>query len=355
MVSNLTSNLKVLFFHSNGPDYLASGLFHGLRSILGRDCVDMPRFDCMYSPLVPGLKDKIRGNGFSLYGLLPDILDLTEERFLIWHEGLMNFDYFIVADIWNSWETYLKLRQRVPLEKIVIIDGADQSRLFPFANWAGDFKVNLINLLFGFNRRIKYFKREIPFSSQEFLGVGKIIPDVFIRKFIPLQLIPISFSIPKEKITLVDFRNKDQVFPSNVVDEEVSIMGGNKAVFTPLGKKVYKFHREDEYYHDIQRSKYGVTTRRSGWDCLRHYEYAANGAVLCFKNAHLKPTNCAPHGLNETNSIFYNNYQDLMAKISAVTEERYRELLSNTYSWIESKTTVAVAHNFLQQLQQLSK
>jgi len=37
--------------------------------------------------------------------------------------------------------------------------------------------------------------------------------------------------------------------------------------------------------------------KRGGWDCLRHYEIAAAGAVPCVRQLEGKPSSCAPHGL----------------------------------------------------------
>src|SRR5215475_467028 len=59
--------MKVLFVtNAHGADYLCDVAFHGLRSLLGPDCVDSTRMDFMYQ----------NGKDYffhSLYKLLPDI------------------------------------------------------------------------------------------------------------------------------------------------------------------------------------------------------------------------------------------------------------------------------------------
>ena len=45
----------------------------------------------------------------------------------------------------------------------------------------------------------------------------------------------------------------------------------------------YAFEDEHAYYEDLRRARYGITVKRAGWDCLRHYELAANGCVPCFR------------------------------------------------------------------------
>ena len=108
------------------------------------------------------------------------------------------------------------------------------------------------------------------------------------------------------------------------------------------------FDTEHEYYRDIQQSKYCITTKRSGWDCLRHYEIAANRSVICFKNLHLKPVKCAPHGLIPgPNCLSYSNYDDLMDQISLIDESAYQHLQSNCFDWVLSHTTVACARRLI--------
>ena len=59
--------MKVLYLHHNQPDYLAESLLHGLRTLLGKNCVDVPRYDSMYTPITDKMRSKLRGNGFTLF------------------------------------------------------------------------------------------------------------------------------------------------------------------------------------------------------------------------------------------------------------------------------------------------
>jgi len=152
------------------------------------------------------------------------------------------------------------------------------------------------------------------------------------------QTHPIGFSMPAEKITRVTADSKLKLFPDQLIDEEIANNVTDK-IYNPLGSDQRYFETESDYYEDLQLSKYGITGKRGGWECMRHYEMAGNGSVLCFKNLKNKPFTCAPHGLNETNCIDYKDYKDLMQKINSVTTREYEQLLYQTYKWVEENTT----------------
>ena len=73
---------------------------------------------------------------------------------------------------------------------------------------------------------------------------------------------------------------------------------------------------------DLARSRFAITTRRGGWDCLRHYEIAAAGAVPCFRQLEAKPARCAPHGLRPgSNCLSYHDWPDLRRQVAGITPE----------------------------------
>lgn len=75
---------------------------------------------------------------------------------------------------------------------------------------------------------------------------------------------PISFCIPAENI-VTDVPQKDKL----VAD-------------TQYNSRAFK--NEQEYYKEYQRSIYGHTKKKAGWDCLRHYEILANGCIPYFED-----------------------------------------------------------------------
>jgi hypothetical protein len=296
----------------------------------------------MYAPIKKGVLNKIRGYGFSLYGLLEDMPELEEERFFIWQKNIVAFDLYIIADIWNSWRMLDQLLEHVDPRKILIVDTGDTNRFFPWNNlktsWSGIWrKRRLVNHCLG------YAKREIPARWSEAVGpTRKLLPDSFCKALLPNNILPISFAIPASKISYITPAQKTQQFTKHIVDTDIA-----EVLHPHKHTSNYVFTSEQAYYADIQRSRYGITTKRSGWDCLRHYEFAANGAVLCFKHLNEKPAMSPPHGLNESNSICYADFQELQVKLQAITEKDYEQLLQNSYRWIEQHTTTAVAQRLI--------
>ncbi len=345
--------MKVLFLHTNQPDYLAESLFHGLRQLLGENCVDFPRYDSMYSPLTLGVKSKLRGYGFTLYGLLDEIESLKEERFFWRSEFILpKYDLVIIADIWSlAWLAY-ELSSVLDPRKMVILDGYDIPAFFPYVNMKyrlqkQPFSLFLsIFLLRRFNK-YKYFKREL-YGGVYTYSLDKYLPRQFLNlcKTIPKNSIPISFSIPQEKVWYGQVDDKIKDFPTHIVDGEV-------ASFVSNASEQYSFTSESEYYQDLRESRFGITTKRAGWDCMPHYEMAAQGCVLCFRDLDLKPESCAPHGLNESNSITYHNYDQLKEKIAALTLDEYVQLQKKTYEWINQNTTIERAKQFLELCSQI--
>jgi len=46
---------------------------------------------------------------------------------------------------------------------------------------------------------------------------------------------------------------------------------------------------EAEYKRDYRKAMFGVTRKKAGWDCMRHYEILASGAVPLFLDIQSAP------------------------------------------------------------------
>jgi hypothetical protein len=331
--------MRVLFFHSNSPDYLADSLFHGLRSLIGNDCVDVPRYDSMYKPLTEQIRAKLRGHGFTLYGLLEDDPALIPVRYY-WQSELTKYDLVVVSDIWRQWRLYQELRLVVRPERIAVIDGSDSPAWFPFSSRFA----TTPDAYFTYRSRSKYFKRELVGSGANLGHWTSALPKWIAGNIrLPRNAYPISFSIPEEKIFHDRGAQRITNFPRDIVDYEIVEDLG----LSESRQRCYPFAIEEEYYADLRNARFGVTTKRAGWDCLRHYELAANGCVICFRDLDQKPGTCAPHGLNQDNAISYRDPKDLRSRIQSLSNAGWLALQKAGYDWISRNTTIARARDFL--------
>jgi hypothetical protein len=334
---------RVLFLGHNKVDYLADGLFHGLRSVLGPAALDYPKREIAYAGYPPEALRRLRGHGFGLYGLLEDLsLDRTEVPARL---ARGEFDLVVVGDIWRDFGFYIEALR--PLQRlgavgrtrVALVDGTDSPALYP--NGRRFWRVPAWWGLPRAQTRFPYYKREWRGWTATFRSYGAVPP------FVPgaarrlRNIRPIAFSFPAEK-TLDQPPPKTKDWPLHVVDAEVAKHVG--------AHTYYAFDAEEDYYADLRASRFGVTTKRAGWDCLRHYEIAANGAVPCFRALQRKPATNAPHGLDASNSISYRSWGDLRRQVEALSDQRYRELQQGALRWARANSTRERAAGFLQSM-----
>lgn len=316
---------RVLFLTESREDYLADSLLHGLIS-LGLEVVDYPRKQVMYlqyqscsdNPLMG-----VRGGGFTLYGLLED--RPVDRSFVIQRLQSGWFDLVVIGQIWRQWGQLLDLAPYLHTVPVVLLDGDDDPRLFhrsgtrirrygwqPFPIRSG---------------RCFYLKREL-LGNPRFLRWCRVVPA--------------SFSIPEDKIRPISLAIKQQRLATHCVDPAVaSACGLNSS---------YAFHSEKDYFDDLASSRFAVTTKRGGWDCLRHYEIAAAGSLPCVLNLEAKPFTSAPHGLQAgVNCLSYQNWSDLRNQIEKLenNQTEYLRLLQGSSNWVRSFTTNAAAQRLM--------
>jgi hypothetical protein len=229
-------------------DYLTDMIHHGLYELFGDDVIDTTCAWHLYKNyLTPERKASLYGRGFTMTGLIDnDNIDRTDIENKI---RCKYFDLVIFGNVWFNMQPYYDIALATyPVNKIIFLDGEDAS------NFAG--KINEIA------KKYLYFKRELDGS-----GVGNAFPENLsaLKDYIPFEnVMPIGFSFPKSKIV-----NRDLVIKTK--DKSVIIPG-----------KVYTYNDEQEYYNEYRSSRYAITTRKGGWDCLRHYEILANYCMPLF-------------------------------------------------------------------------
>jgi len=57
----------------------------------------------------------------------------------------------------------------------------------------------------------------------------------------------------------------------------------------------YSFSTEESYYEQYGTAMFGITQEKGGWDCLRHYEIIAAGAIPYFLDMENMPENTMTH------------------------------------------------------------
>ena len=314
-----------MFLTESREDYLADSLLHGLIT-LGLEVVDYPRKQVLYAgnqdcPVAPELA--VRGQGFTLYGLLGD--RPVDRTFVIQRLEAGWFDFVVIGQIWRQWGQLLDLAPLLQTVPVVLLDGDDDSRLFHRSG----------------TRLRRYGWQPFPIRSGRCLYLKREWQGDSCRSR-RCKVLPASFSIPSEKIRSVDPAAKTQRLASHCVDPDVAQACGLHTS--------YAFDSEQAYYDDLAASRFAVTTKRGGWDCLRHYEIAAAGAVPCVRHLSTKPATCAPHGLLAgVNCVSYENWPDLQKQMDALdaNPDLYHKLLRSSATWVRQFTTIAAAQRLL--------
>jgi hypothetical protein len=229
--------MKILYISAaSGPDYQCDMLFHGLRTLLGSDVVDSKKISYMYKDYSNTHKfEDLYGKGFSVYGLL-DNMKVDREDLALKIKSKF-FDLVIYGSIHRSQEFILDVLESYEPRNIFFIDGEDEAD----------------HIFWPLVGRGHYLKREIVSSSN--------------------LITPIQFAIPYEKVAQESIEKTQQI-----------------AKIDPRDKSTYIYSQEREYYLDYRSSLFAYTTKKAGWDCLRHYEILGNGCIPLFLDLQHCPT-----------------------------------------------------------------
>lgn len=286
--------MKILYSKhcDKGQDYLADSTFHGLKSIPGIEVIDSPRMWYMYqNDFGPGKNSlsNLYGRGFTYYATIPD--DSNIDRSDI--EGKIKNKYFdlIIFSRLDAWHLspYVDLvLEHYPPSKVIFLDGEDG--IFIQDRFLG---------------KGTYFKRELTVDNR--------------------SINPVSFGFPEEKIQpLIE---KTQAISNNI----------------PSGRS---HNEENTYYQEYARSCFGKTKKKSGWDCLRHYEILGSRSIPWFEDIRSCPericTTLPKSLLVQVLDLINQKSPDWF--LNGVGKEKYLELENLVYNhFIRHCTTKAVA------------
>lgn len=280
-------------------DYQNDCLLIGLKELYGDDVVDVNRRKHLYTDYPEELVPNNYGKGFTVTRCIEeDNADRTDIENKIKSKY---FDYVIYGSVWRNTD-YLKLvLDNYDRNKIAFIDGNDQTK---------------------FHHVVKhgtlYFKRELMYENnmefEQYFG----------------NVIAIGFAFPTKKLK---FGEKKTQFMSQSV---------------PGNPRTYVFDKEEDYFADYQKSQFGITGAKAGWDCLRHYEIMGNGCMPLFENIHECPRHIMMHVpkalLTKIMFWYVNDQKWLMREYNYYLEELQKYV-------VKFCTTEAVAKRFVSKLE----
>jgi FkbM family methyltransferase len=148
----------------------------------------------------------------------------------------------------------------------------------------------------------------------------------------------ITFSIPEEKIVKSPKIELKTKLVSNLIPGDLS---------------TYIYNTEKEYYAEYQKSYFAITIKKSGWDCMRHYEILANGCIPYFIDIEKCPVGTMaqwPKDLLIQANALYNEFIKLNNVESLTTElvDKYTILLNLLLDHLkEFLTTKSIAKYIL--------
>lgn len=216
--------MKILFINNfNFPDYQNDMVYHGLITS-GIEVYEtaFPAYMLASHPNPLSLY----GKGFSIFAKLHHNPNVEDSKII--YEKITDkfYDCIIFGSAHRDLsylDTVIKFYSK---DKIYFIDGEDGTNYLEFLLDKGI-----------------YYKRECTDTKTK----------------------PITFAIPESQLISSNV-NKTKLFGT--------IIPGNMST--------YIFNNESEYYYDYAISYYGITHKKAGWDCMRHYEILANKSIPFF-------------------------------------------------------------------------
>ena len=231
-------------------DYMSDVLFHGLYSLPDVEVTDAFELSHLYKPrkdIVP--MERIWGGGFTTCFLIDEHPDSIDRSNIQEKVKSKYYDYIIYGSICRTQFGLKEISEIYDKDKIILIEGEDQSvfrgNFYEGARYVDDFP--------------NFFKREL---TEDF------------QKTFNNKLKPIHFAIPECKV-------RDKINGKNHLQ--------NIATCVPGIKQTYIYKDEQSYYDDMYNSRFAITMRKAGWDCMRHYEIMANGCIPLFLNFENRP------------------------------------------------------------------
>jgi hypothetical protein len=264
-------------------DYQNDLVFYGLRELFNNDVVDSTQIISLYKEYEGKIPSYHIWGGMTAFWLIGEnnidrsnIEEKIKDKY---------YDLIIYGSIKRCKNYYDLVSKIYPPNKIILIDGNDEPELDPL-----------------FEKHL-YFKRELQHKHP--------------------NLLPITFGIPTCKLTTPN-KNKTQEY----------------ATCIPGQPETYVFKDEKSYYEDYQKSYYGVTMKKAGWDCMRHYEILGNYCIPYFVGLEDCPKNTLvnfPKELLLEGRELANNFD----------EQKYFNILNELFDYTKNHLTTKNIANYI--------
>ena len=242
---------KILFsWAMNGQDYLLDCVFHGLHQLDDVEVTDYPRMWYMYrnefQPYGKNNLSDIYGRGFTMWGHMDEkFVDRNNiEQKIKDHY----FDLIVVGRPEYPIPNLNLILQHYKENEIITLAGNDNIILQPPYGNSTYF--------------IRGFQNEV---VNDIHPGGEYWPAFDVK-----TVSTAPFGFPKQKI--------QSALPKTRVWSNMQPVHG-----------AYMYHNEQDYYDDYRQSLFGRTRKKSGWDCMRHYEIMACRCIPYFEDLAYAP------------------------------------------------------------------
>ena len=300
-------------------DYLSDLTFHGLKELYGDDVTAFVPPLHLYKGNRDGVCDYLFKNGnmeehfwggFTSFYLLDKDYDervfgSKKEVKEYFNEMEINikyqkYDLIIYGSFRRCTHLFTLVKENYPQEKIVLLDGEDDDQLSEVVN-----------------EGFLYFKRELPDFHN-----------------LPSNIKPITFGYPEVHLSKINKSKTQQLG---------TVVPGDKSTYI-FKNSEYSSTTEKEYYDDYNKSYFGLTEKKAGWDCMRHYEIMGNYCLPYFPDINFCPKNTLwnfPKELIIEGNQLKDNFD----------EQEYFRILDEMFKYFkENLTTKAVAQDLINRI-----
>lgn len=253
--------MNILFISpGNKLDYQCDCIFHGLNTLKDVTVYTLTDYTYMYEGNTSEYLREQYGMGFTVTNRVPiekkHIHTLAEAQENI---NAHFYDVVIYGSIFRC-ELFLdRVLKNYSKNQVVFVDGGDH-----------DFS------LFFNKGHTKYIERQKIFFENKKKASSLFSKGIFfkreLRKKDHKYFYPISFAISSEDIV-----------------SEIPVKSIEMATIIPGEKSTYIYKNEKDYYNGYKIARFGLTCKKSGWDCMRHYEILANGCIPYFPGIEKMP------------------------------------------------------------------